>query len=158
MTADVVCKAAVFGRVVVASGYFSWLHVGHVRYLEAAASLGDTLIVIVNTDHQTSLKGSTPVSTEQERLAVIRSLACVNLAILSIDQDRSVSKTLEMLHRTFGVSVFANGGDVERGCVREQAVCDRLGIEVVCGVGGADKLQSSSWLISKASVRPDGCI
>lgn len=139
-----------FGKVVVASGYFSWLHIGHIRYLEAASKLGDSLIVIVNNDIQTNLKGSVPIVGEQERLSVIRSLSCVNLAVLSIDKDRSVNETLKMLHRKIGVDVFANGGDVVIDDVRERELCDRFGIEVVCGVGGEEKIQSSSWLISKS--------
>ena len=39
-------------KIVAASGYFNPLHMGHIEYLERAKSLGDKLIVIVNSDHQ----------------------------------------------------------------------------------------------------------
>ncbi|MBY0461541.1 MAG: adenylyltransferase/cytidyltransferase family protein, partial [Gemmataceae bacterium] len=51
-------------EVVVASGYFNCLHVGHLRYLEAAAGLGGPLVVIVNSDRQVALKGSVPFMAE----------------------------------------------------------------------------------------------
>ena len=45
------------GKVVVISGYFNTLHVGHIDYIAAAKRLGDTLVVIINNDEQVKLKG-----------------------------------------------------------------------------------------------------
>lgn len=75
------------GRVVVVSGYFNPIHSGHIDYLESAKERGDYLIVIVNNDHQVSLKGSDPFMDENERLRIVKSLRCVDKAVISIDED-----------------------------------------------------------------------
>lgn len=133
--------------IVCASGYFNPAHIGHIRYLQAAKSLGTHLVVIVNNDLQVKLKGSIPFMNEDERLEIIQSLRCVDSAVLSIDKDRTVSKTLELVQP----HIFANGGDVAFEDCREASVCDRLGIYMVFGVGGSEKLQSSSNLLKPLS-------
>lgn len=128
--------------IVVASGYFNVLHVGHVEYLEQAKALGDQLIVIVNNDKQLMLKNGVIFMPASERLKVVRSLNCVDLAIESVDEDRSVCKTLSLLHP----HIFANGGDQTNEAIPESQVCNDMGIRMVDGLG--EKIQSSSWLIA----------
>ena len=53
-------------KIAIVSGYFNPLHVGHLDYLETAKKISDKLIVIVNNDHQVSLKGSTPFMTKED--------------------------------------------------------------------------------------------
>ncbi len=137
--------------IVVASGYWDPIHSGHVRYLQAARKLGTMLWVVVNNDEQAALKKGRAFMKESERLEVVRALACVDHATLSVDDDRSVCRTLRLLHETaggWGNVVFANGGDVssEADC-RESAMCRELGIEMVFGVGGQEKVSSSSELL-----------
>ena len=81
---------------------------------------------------------------EYERLNIIRSLKCVDSAILSIDKDRTVIETLKIIKP----DIFTNGGDQNNSTIPEIKICSELGIELVDGLG--DKKQSSSWLI-KAS-------
>lgn len=131
-------------KVVVCSGYFDPLHYGHVEYLERSKALGDTLVVIVNNDAQAAQKKGRAFMPCAERVKVVRALRCVDAVIESVDQDRSVCQTLAMLHP----SVFANGGDRAQGNVPETAVCERMGIQMVDGLG--DKIQSSSHLIAAA--------
>lgn len=130
-------------RIVAASGYFNPLHVGHVEYLEKAKDLGDKLIVIVNNDFQVKLKGSKDFMSEQERLMIIRSLRCVDMAILAVDTDPSVCKSLEIIRP----HIFAKGGDRFTYEIPESKICRELGIAIVDGLG--NKIQSSSWLLSK---------
>src|SRR5262245_14600904 len=106
--------------VVVASGYLNPLHVGHIRYFRACVELGTILIVVVNNDRQVALKGSCQFMSEMERLEIVNALDMVDLAVLAIDDDRSVCKTLELLQP----DIFANGGDVRssKDC-REAEVC-----------------------------------
>jgi cytidyltransferase-like protein len=59
-------------RVVIISGYFNPLHVGHLDYIESAKKLGDSLIVIVNNEAQVELKGSVPFMTEEDRLRIVK--------------------------------------------------------------------------------------
>ena len=135
--------------LVIVSGYFNPIHKGHIEYLNRSKELGDELIVIVNSDLQRELKGSKEFMKEDERLMIVKSLKPVDIAYLAIDQDRSVKKTIERLHEVhaqfFDRVVFANGGDQTQKTIPETEVCDRLGIQMVFGLG--DKIQSSSWLL-----------
>ena len=67
-------------------------NVGHLEYFQLAKQLGDKLYVIVNNDVQAVLKKQTSFINENDRLEIIKSLSIVDNAILSIDQDKSVSK------------------------------------------------------------------
>src|SRR6266478_8313574 len=71
-------------RIVFANGCFDVLHVGHIRYLEAAKALGDLLIVGVNSDEQTRrLKGAgRPLLPHDQRAEIISSLAAVDLVTI----------------------------------------------------------------------------
>ena len=84
-------------KIIAASGYFNPLHKGHVEYLEKAKSLGDKLVVIVNSDHQRKLKGSKEFMDQNERIAIVKALRCVDEVILSVDIDSTVCETLRML-------------------------------------------------------------
>lgn len=128
---------------VVASGYFDPLTVGHVEYLEKAKKLGDKLIVIVNNDTQASLKKQFSFIKQDERLTIIKALRCVDEVVLSIDQDRTVCKTLEMLKP----DIFAKGGDQNIGTIPEKEICDLYNIKIIDGLG--DKIQSSRWLLKQ---------
>lgn len=129
--------------IVCASGYFNPLTVGHVEYFQKSKDLGSKLIVIVNSDKQSFLKKGTSFMPEEERLKIVRSLACVDAAILAVDEDRTVCKTLKLIHP----HIFTNGGDQTNDKIPEKSVCDELGIKLVDGLG--DKIQSSSWLLAK---------
>lgn len=128
-------------KIVCVSGYFSPFHCGHLEYLEKSKKLGDKLVVIVNNDQQSLLKKGMTFMKENERLAIIRSLKCVDYAVLSIDEDRTVCKTLNSVRP----HIFTNGGDQNNDTIPEKKICDELGIELLDGLG--EKIQSSSWLL-----------
>ena len=137
-------------KVVIVSGYFNPIHKGHLEYFNNAKEAGDLLFVIVNNDLQRHLKGSKEFQKEKERLFIVQNIKAVDKAVLAIDIDRTVIATLRMLHETFGDTyqlAFANGGDQSNDSIPEAGVCERLGIELLDGLG--DKIQSSSWLLSK---------
>lgn len=135
--------------IVVASGYFSPLHSGHIEYLQKSKALGDILIVIVNNDNQEMLKKGKSFMTAAERVRVVRALECVDVAIESMDTDKTVCKTLAALHP----DIFTNGGDQFNDTIPEKSTCEEYGIKLVDGLG--DKIQSSSTLIKNAKEIPD---
>lgn len=141
-------------KIVIVSGYFNPLHVGHLAYFEAAAKLGDWLVVIVNNDTQVELKGSVPFMRSEDRMKIVQALQCVDRATLSEDQDGSVSKTIERIFDLGTTTVndvgwiFANGGDQTAETIPETEVCKRLGIEMVFGV--APQLRESSKILKDA--------
>ncbi len=125
-------------KVVVTSGYFDPLHIGHLECLELAKELGDKLIVIVNSDFQAKLKKGKSFMSEQDRMKIISSLKCVDEVFLSIDQDKTQCKSLKYLKP----DIFAKGGDRLKGEIPEAKVCEDLGIKIIDRLGL--KIRSSS--------------
>ena len=137
-------------KIIIVSGYFNPLHKGHIDYFKKAKSLGDTLFVIVNNDHQRELKGSQEFMLEDERVLIIDELKVTDKVFLSIDKDRSVSSSIERIHSEYSSNAelyFVNGGDQDIKNIPEMAICKKLGIELIDGLG--KKIQSSSWLLNK---------
>ena len=120
--------------------------------IEAAAKLGK-VIVIVNNDKQQLLKKGKIILDEKNRLRIISSLKQVDEAILSIDDDPTVNKTLKLIasrNTNLGAAApnlaFANGGDRTNKNIAEHQTCKECGIELLFNVGG-EKTDSSSRII-----------
>lgn len=127
--------------VVAFSGYFNPLHVGHIEGLELAKKLGDKLIVIVNNDKQAILKNGKEFMPFKERIEIVKALRCVDEVFPSIDEDRTVCRSLAVVKP----DIFAKGGDRTAGEIPEGPICRELGIKIVDGLGA--KIQASSELI-----------
>lgn len=120
-------------KIVIVSGYFNPLHGGHLDMIEAAAAMGDKLIVIVNNDKQQLLKKGKIILDENNRLRLMRALKGVDQVVLSIDEDLPVIKTLAMIAGQYPGDelVFANGGDRNSTAViPETEVCEKYNIEM----------------------------
>ncbi len=128
LPAEASAKLAVWraaaARIVFTNGVYDLVHRGHVEYLEEARALGDRLVVGVNTDASVRrLKGpSRPIVGEADRVAVVRALACVDLAIL-FDDDTPL-RLIEAVQP----DVLVKGADYD--------VADIVGREVVEARGG----------------------
>lgn len=134
-------------KVVIVSGFFNPLHGGHLDMIEAAAKLGDRLIVIVNNDEQQVQKKGKVILVETNRARLIRALRVVDEVFISIDEDMTVIKSLDFLASQYPDDelVFANGGDRDSTkVVPETEVCEKNGIEMLFGVGGNNKADSST--------------
>ena len=131
----------------IVSGFFSPLHAGHLDMIEAAAELGEQLIVIVNNNEQQLAKKGQLIMDEEVRLRIVKALRAVDDAFIAVDDDRTVSESLRRAAEKYGTHyqlVFANGGDRIPEYVPEASVCEECGIEMVFGVGGDHKADSSS--------------
>ena len=132
-------------RRVCASLYADPIHIGHLEYLSRAKQLAGAdgkLIVIVNNDHQAILKKGRPFMKDVERAEILRALRVVDEVVISIDQDRTVCQTIASMSPP--ITHFVNGGDQNNDSIPERDICEKLGIELVDGLG--DKIQSSSAL------------
>ena len=137
-------------KAIIVSGYFNPLHKGHVELLMNAKKQCNKLIVIVSNDYQRLLKGSNEFMLEDERVLILNQISLVDDVILSVDNDRTVIKTIEKIHKRFNNKFdiyFANGGDQNNNSIPEADICDKLGISLIDGLG--NKIQSSSWLLLK---------
>lgn len=129
--------------IVCCSGGFDPIHCGHVMLIQAASKLGDVTVILNNDEFLMRKKGFVFMPLN-ERKEVLEHIKGVMEVVIAIDQDQSISKTLELVKP----DIFATGGDVTPEKVREMEVCKRLNIRVLYGVGGG-KIQSSQWLTSK---------
>ena len=134
--------------LVIVSGYFYPVHIGHLKLLKEAKKLGDKLIVIVNNDKQQILKKGKIIMNEKERLEIAKAIKYVDEVFLSVDEDAPVINSVEAVAKAnshFNKIIFANGGDREsRKVVPETPICEKYNIEMKFGVGGTDKPNSSS--------------
>ena len=137
-------------KAIIVSGYFNPLHKGHIELFHNAKEKGEKLFVIVNNDNQRAIKGSKEFMNENERVLIISELKIVDRCFLSIDQDRTVRKSIENIFKELGDTYdlyFANGGDQNNNVCPEVPLCKKYGIGLIDGLG--DKIQSSSWLLKK---------
>ncbi len=93
--------------IVCTNGVFDLMHIGHLRYLEAARRMGDALIVGINSDASTRrLKGpSRPLVPESERAEMVAGLACVDLVTIFAED------TAEALVQIVRPDIYVKGGD-----------------------------------------------
>lgn len=134
-------------KVVIVSGFFNPLHGGHLDMIEASAKLGDRLIVIVNNDRQQVEKKGKVILQETSRARLLRALRVVDEVVIALDDDMTVIKTLEFLANQYPDDelVFANGGDRDsEKVVPETDICTHYGIDMLFGVGGNNKRDSST--------------
>lgn len=132
-------------KTVCVSGGFDPIHVGHIRYLLAARELGDHLVVILNGDSFLMRKKGFVFMPSAERFEILQSVVGVDSVVLFESEQDTVIPALDAIRP----QVFAKGGDRGPGNTPEMLWCADHGIEMVWGVGGSDKPQSSQWLTSR---------
>jgi rfaE bifunctional protein nucleotidyltransferase chain/domain len=136
------------GQVALCNGVFDVLHVGHVRYLEAARALADLLVVAVNSDASVRLNRGPglPLVPEAERAELLAALAAVDLVVLF--DGREVADVL----RAVRPNLHVKGTDYRPDTVPERELVESLGGRVV--IAGDPKDHSSSALRDKLKGRP----
>lgn len=132
---------------IIVSGYFNPLHGGHLDMIETAKTMGDYLIVIVNNDIQQELKKGKIILPVDNRARVIRALRDVDEVVISIDEDPTVSRSLEVVALKYPDDelVFANDGDRDsEKAIPEGDTCRRYNIEMAFNISGKGKVDSST--------------
>jgi len=138
-------------KIVLASGTFDLLHLGHVKYLEEAKRTGGRnaeLIVIVARDSTVEeRRGTKPIIPENQRRALVGSLKVVDEAILGYE-DFDIGKVIEKIKPDI-IALGYDRGDMERG-VRNYLEEKGLAIKVVkIGKFEEEELNSSSKIKQK---------
>jgi cytidyltransferase-like protein len=137
-------------NIVLVTGGFDPLHSGHIAYFKAARKLGDLLIVGLNSDAWLTRKKSRPFMPFNERQSIIENLNCVDQCILFNDDDGSAKEAINNVRMLYPNDhiVFANGGDRTNKNIPEMDIVDP-NLTFVFGVGGEDKKNSSSWILTE---------
>ena len=131
-------------KTVMVSGGFDPVHIGHIRMILEASEHGDVIVVANSDDWLYRKKGF--VFMEFDQRAEI--LASIKGAIKVSGVDDSDTTVCEAIRR-LNPDIFANGGDRKKHNTPEQAVCEELGVEMLWGVGGERKANSSSSLVER---------
>jgi len=129
--------------IALANGLFDIIHVGHLRYLEEAATLADVLVVAINDDASArALKGpDRPIVPQDERAELVAGFRCVTIVTLFGEA------TVEGLLRTLLPSVHCKGTDYTAETVPERETARELGIRVA--ITGDPKTHATRDLIKR---------
>jgi rfaE bifunctional protein nucleotidyltransferase chain/domain len=115
-------------KLVATNGCFDLLHVGHVRYLQAARSLGDLLAVGLNGDRSVrELKGNgRPITAERDRAEILAALRCVDL--ITIFPELRATQFIAASHP----AIYVKGGDYSPETLNEEerALLKEIGAEI----------------------------
>ena len=130
--------------LIAVSGGFDPVHIGHIRMIQDASRYGDVMVIINSDDWLQRKKGYVFMPWEQ-RAEIMGNIKGVSLVTAVDDIDGTVCDAL----RRHKPDAFANGGDRKDKNTPEMDVCEKLGIQMMWGIGGSDKPQSSSWLVDK---------
>lgn len=133
-------------KIVLVTGGFDPIHSGHIAYFKAAKTLGDRLVVGLNSDEWLARKKGKPFMPLQERMAIVGNLAVVDEVITYNDDDGSSCNAIRAVRSQYPDAeiIFANGGDRTQENIPEMVFDD---VEFAFGVGGEDKKNSSSWIL-----------
>lgn len=137
-------------KIVLANGVFDLLHIGHVRYLQAARAEGDVLVVAINSDASArKLKGEgRPILTERARATLVAALEAVHYAVIFEEPD------VKSLLREYQPDVHAKGTDYTAATVPERELAKLLGIRVA--IVGDLKNHSTRELLARVRGHGDG--
>ncbi|AGM03591.1 glycerol-3-phosphate cytidylyltransferase [Amycolatopsis sp. MJM2582] len=137
----------------IVSGYFNPLHQGHLDLFEAAQARSGYLIVIVNNDHQQVLKKGRVIQVEDVRARIVRALRIVDDVYIAVEQGPGINESFDLIRAAYPDTEleFCNGGDrrnVDELPADEVEAGARNNISMIYGIGGTDKADSSTRILS----------
>jgi len=137
-------------KIVLVTGGFDPVHSGHIAYFKAARTLGDMLIVGLNSDDWLTRKKGSAFMPWNERLCIVNNLSMVDEVFTFDDEDGSARHFIQQVraHYPDAELIFANGGDRTKDNIPEMDVVDN-NLNFIFGVGGEDKKNSSSWILQE---------
>lgn len=137
-------------KIVLVTGGFDPLHSGHIKYFEEAKKLGDQLIIGLNSDEWLTRKKGRPFMRWEDRLAVIKNIRGVHGTVQFNDDDGTAKDAIRKVRLNYpsDTIIFANGGDRTSENIPEMDIKDD-NLEFAFGVGGENKINSSSWILEE---------
>jgi cytidyltransferase-like protein len=138
-------------KIILVTGGFDPLHSGHIAYFQAARQLGGMLLVGINSDEWLVRKKGAAFMPLSERAAIVDNIKCVDGIVYGFDDaDGSAKDAILEVRKQFpeDTIIFANGGDRTDKNIPEMDIQDS-NLEFVFGVGGENKMNSSSWILQE---------
>lgn len=137
-------------KIVLVTGGFDPIHSGHISYFKAAKTLGDMLIVGLNSDEWLERKKGRAFMPWNERLCIINNLSMVDEVYTFDDTDGSAKQFIYQVRAHYPTAdlIFANGGDRTDKNIPEMDISDK-DVKFVFGIGGFNKANSSSWILEE---------
>ena len=110
-------------KIVLVGGCFDLLHYGHIRFLEEAKKLGDTLIVALESDENVrKMKGDgRPIHSQEQRKAMLEALSCVD-EVIAIPPMNSHQEYYDLVTRVAPQVIAITQGDPLENNKREQSI------------------------------------
>ena len=131
------------------SGGFDPVHIGHLRMFKDANKLAKKVIVLLNNDDWLIKKKGKPFMNQEQRKEILEEFKSVSEVIIQKSSEKSSSlaiKEFATQHRNQSIC-YCNGGDRSNiKNIRETVICKELNISLEFGVGGEEKIESSSEL------------
>jgi glycerol-3-phosphate cytidylyltransferase/D-beta-D-heptose 7-phosphate kinase/D-beta-D-heptose 1-phosphate adenosyltransferase len=138
----------------IVSGYFNPFHQGHLDLFEAARARSGYLIVVVNSDRQQVLKKGRVIQTAEVRARIVSAMRLVDRVYIAVEDGPGIDETFDLIRADFPDTEleFCNGGDrrnVDELPAEEIAAGARNNIRMLYGIGGTEKADSSSRILSE---------
>ena len=133
------------------SGGFDPVHIGHLAMIKDAAQIADNVVILLNSDEWLKRKKGKPFMNEIQRAQILEEFESISQVIIQKnDNDDSSNQAIKDFYNTKSQKsiCYCNGGDRSKeNKIREAETCKDLNIDLVFGVGGIHKIESSSNLI-----------
>ena len=136
--------------IILVSGGFDPIHSGHIKLIEDAGTYGE-VVVLLNSDKWLKNKKGKAFLPFNERKIIMLAIKKVIDVIEFDDQDKTCVDGIRIALKKYGQKnlKFANGGDRNTDTTPEIDFCNKNNVEMLFGIGGSDKSNSSSWILSK---------
>ena len=136
--------------IILVSGGFDPIHSGHIKLIKDAGTYGE-VVVLLNSDKWLTNKKGKAILPFKERKIIMLAIKKVIDVIEFDDQDKTCVDGIRIALKKYDQKnlKFANGGDRNTDTTPEIDFCNKNNVEMLFGIGGSDKSNSSSWILRK---------
>jgi len=137
-------------NIILISGGFDPIHSGHIKLIKEANKYGEVVVLLNSDDWLKHKKGKAFLPLEERMIIMLHIKGVIDVLVFD-DSDKTCIEGINKAIKKYKNKTlkFANGGDRDKHSTPEQAFCNKNNIETLWGIGGNDKLNSSSWILKK---------